>query len=90
MCHYNHTTTTISTSAENESRDFYILNFGDEQLERNFTKELTLLTKRMKIQSIANITASIKLFAQGCKRCGKEKEFICYSTIPKSLRNGKT
>ena len=59
-------------------------------MERNFTKELTLPTKRMKVQSIANITASIKLCAQGCKRCGKEKEFICYSTIPKSLRNGKT
>ena len=45
FCHYNHTNTTISTSAENDSRIFYILNFGDEQFERNVTKELTLPTK---------------------------------------------
>ena len=43
----------------------------------------------MKIQSKANITAFIKLCAHGCKRCGKEKEFTCCSTIPKSLKNGK-
>ena len=89
LCHYNHTTTIIRASAENDSRVFYILNFGDEQFERNVTKEFTLPTKRMKIQSKANITASIKLCAHGCKRCGKEKVFICYSTIPKSLKNGK-
>ena len=89
FCHYKHTNTTIRTSAENDSRIFYILNFGDKQFERNVTKEFTLPTKRMKIQSKANITASIKLCAHGCKRCGKEKEFICYSTIPKSLKNGK-
>ena len=43
----------------------------------------------MKIQSKANITAFIKLCAHGCKRCGKEKEFTCCSTILKSLKNGK-
>ena len=46
--------------------------------------------KRMKIQSKPNITAFIKLCIHGCNKCGKEKDFICYSTISKSLRNSKT
>ena len=45
LCQYNHTTTIIRTSAENDSRVFYILNCGDEQFGRNVTKELTLPTK---------------------------------------------
>ena len=45
LCHYKYTTTIIRTSAENDSRVFYILNFADEQFERNVTKELTLPTK---------------------------------------------
>ena len=43
----------------------------------------------MKIQSKPNITALIKLCIYGCNICGKEKDFICYSAIPKSLRNRK-
>ena len=90
LCQYNHTTISINTSAENDSRVYYNLNFEDKQCKRNVAKELTCPATRMKIQSKPNITAFIKLCMHGCNRCGKEKYFICYSTIPKSLRNGKT
>ena len=89
-CQYNHTTISINTSAENDSRVYYNLNFEDKQCKRNVAKELTCPATRMKIQSKPNITAFIKLCMHGCNRCGKEKDFTCHSTIPKSLRNGKT
>ena len=89
-CQYNHTIISINTSAENDARIYYILNFEDEACNRNVTKELTCPAKGMKIQSKPNITAFMKLCIHGCNRCGKEKDFICYSTIQKSLRNGKT
>ena len=89
-CQYNHTIISINTSAENDARVYYTLNFEDEQCIRNVAKELTCPAKRMKIQSKPNITAFIKLCIHGCNKCGKEKDFICYSTIPKSLTNGKT
>ena len=89
-CHYNYTTTMISISAENDSRVYYILKFEYEQFKRNVTKELTVPTKLMKIEFKTNITAFIKLCAYGCDKCGKEKEFICYSTIQNTFKNGKT
>ena len=89
-CQYNHTIISINTSAENDARVYYTLNFEDEQCIRNVAKELTCPAKRMKIQSKPNITAFIKLCIHGCNKCGKEKDFICYSTISKSLRNSKT
>lgn len=88
-CQYNQTTIKIKTSAEYDSQVYYILSFGDEQCKRNVTKELTCLTKRMKIQSKTNTTAFIKLWAHGCNRCGNNEEFICYSTVSKSVKNGK-
>ena len=89
-CQYNHTIISINTSAENDARVYYTLNFEDQHCEKNVTKELTCPVKGMKIQSKPNITAFIKLCIHGCNRCGKEKDFICDSTIPKSLTIGKT
>ena len=89
-CQYNHTIISINTSAENDARVYYTLNFEDDQCITNVAKELTCQAERMKIQSKPNITAFIKICIHGCNKCGKEKDFICYSTIPKSLTNGKT
>ena len=90
FCQYNHTTIKINASPENDSQVYYNLSFGNQQFQGNVAKELTFPMERMKIKSKLNITAFVKLCARGCDRCGKEKKFICYSTIPKSLKNDKT
>ena len=60
-----------------------------ENITIEFIQELAFPNKWMKLQSKTSIIAFIKSCLRGYKRCRKEKEFICYSTIPKSLKNEK-
>ena len=61
-----------------------------ENITIEFIQELAFPNKWMKLQSKISIIAFIKSCLRGYKRCRKEKEFICYSTIPKSLKNEKS
>ena len=90
LCRYNSTDITIRTSACDDSGVYYIVIIESENVTIEFIQELTFPNKWIKLQSKTSIIAFIKSCFRGCKRCGKEKEFICYSAIPKLLKNGKT
>ena len=90
FCQYNSTDLTIRTSARDEVGVYYTVIIESESIPTEFTQELTFPNKWIKLQSKTSIIAFIKSCLRGCKRCEKEKEFICYSTIPKLLKNEKT
>ena len=89
LCQYNSTNITIRTSARDEVGVYYTVIIESENITTEFIQELTFPNKWIKLQSKTSIIAFIKSCLRGCKRCGKEKEFICYSTIPKLLKNEK-
>ena len=90
FCQYNGIDITIRTSACDEVGVYYTVIIENENITTEFIQELTFPNKWIKLQSKTSITAFTKSCLRGCKRCEKEKEFICYSTIPKLLKNEKT
>ena len=90
FCQYNGIDITIRTSARDEVGVYYTVIIENENITTEFIQELTFPNKWIKLQSKTSITAFTKSCLRGCKRCEKEKEFICYSTIPKLLKNEKT
>ena len=79
----------IRTTACDDAGVYYTVIIESENVTTEFTQELTFPNKWIKLQSKTSIIAFIKSCLRGCKRCGEEKEFICYSTIPKLLKNEK-
>ena len=90
FCQYNSTNITIRTSACDDSGVYYTVIIESENVTTEFIQELTFPNKWIKLQSKTRIIALIRSCVRGCKKCGEEKEFICYSTIPKLLKNEKT
>ena len=89
LCQYNSTDITIRTTACDDSGVYYAVIIESENVTTEFIQELTFPNKWIKLQSKTSIIAFIKSCLRGCKRCEKEKEFICYSAIPKLLKNEK-
>ena len=89
LCQYNSTDIMIRTTACDDAGVYYTVIIESENVRTEFIQKLTFPNKWIKLQSKTGITAFIKSCLRGCKRCGKEKEFICYSTIPKLLKNEK-
>ena len=90
LCQYNTTDITIRSSACGDSGVYCTVIIEGENITTEFIQESTLPNKWTKLQSKTSVIAFIKSCLHGCKKCGKEKEFICYSTIPKLLKKGKT
>ena len=81
FCKFNQTHITLNTSGDSSSQFYYNLTFKNETFTKNVTKEITIPSNLMKNKPQLNITASVKLCAHGCRKCGTKMLFTCYSEI---------
>ena len=82
FCKFNKTRTTLNKSADSDSQFYYNISFINETFTKNVTKKITLPTKWVNNEPRKNLTLFVKLCADGCRNCGSEKSFLCYSEIP--------
>ena len=87
FCKFNQTHATLNTSADSSSQFYYNLTFMNKIFTKNVTKKITLPSSWIKNKPQNNLTASVKLCAHGCRKCGTNTSFICYSEI--TTDNGK-
>ena len=81
-CKFNKTHATLNKSADSDSQFYYNISFINETFTKNVTKKITLPTKWVNNEPRKNLTLFVKLCADGCRNCGSEKSFLCYSEIP--------
>ena len=80
-CKFNQTHVTLNRSVDSDSQFYYNFSFVNKIFTRNVTKKVILPGEWVKTKPQNNITIFVRLCAHGCKTCGTEMPFICYSEI---------